>query len=52
MDSDEEDAPVIAQKYQKDAKVGEGTYAVVYRGKLYNHNSLITYNIHNYKPRH
>ncbi|ORE09826.1 Pkinase-domain-containing protein [Rhizopus microsporus var. microsporus] len=32
MDSDEEDAPVIAQKYQKDAKVGEGTYAVVYRG--------------------
>ncbi|CEI89902.1 Putative CMGC/CDK/CDK7 protein kinase [Rhizopus microsporus] len=32
MDSDEEDAPVIAQKYQKDAKIGEGTYAVVYRG--------------------
>ncbi|KAG1442315.1 hypothetical protein G6F56_011114 [Rhizopus delemar] len=32
MDSDEEDVNTITQAYQKDAKVGEGAYAVVYRG--------------------
>jgi cyclin-dependent kinase 7 len=34
MDSDDESAPQLDNKYQKDAKVGEGTYAVVYRGKV------------------
>jgi cyclin-dependent kinase 7 len=32
MDSDEEEVNTVTQKYQKDAKIGEGTYAVVYRG--------------------
>jgi cyclin-dependent kinase 7 len=34
MDSDEEEVNTVTQKYQKDAKIGEGTYAVVYRGNI------------------
>jgi cyclin-dependent kinase 7 len=28
------------KKYQKDAKIGEGTYAVVYQGRIYEFSKL------------
>jgi hypothetical protein len=35
LDGAEESNLHTEKKYQKDAKIGEGTYAIVYRGKIY-----------------